>query len=657
MKIGVDYYPEQWDSSLWNKDAELMMRTGVKIVRIADFAWSHIEPQENYFEFGWLDEVVRIFESYGIEIMLCTPTSCPPLWLYEKHPEIIQVGKDGKRVQIGIKGHRCINSSVFMAYAKRITEQLVRRYGHRESVIAWQIDSELESYQCTCEVCREKFRKWLLDKHESLENINDAFGTGVWSGEYSSISQINPPTAYPSSWQNPSLCLEYTRFSSECTAEYVKELAMVIHREVPKAKVTTNTWFCENAPDYYKLFDETDFVSYDNYPPVTVGKKNSQLYSHAFELDFMRGIKNNNFWITEQLSGTVGGWTPMSPALRPGMLVGYSFQAFAHGADTILHFRWRTALKGAEMFLHGIFDHNNIPSRRYFEFSELCKTVSKLDVIESTRIVSDIAVLYSPDCYNALRIQPQVEGFDYMEQLKYFYTAFARYGANIDVVSAESDLSKYKIVIAPAVFVNEKTVSENIYRFVINGGTLVMTSRSGVKDNNNNCIMEVLPTVYKQLIGAEVTEYDPIGNTVNQSITDFAGNKFRCRQWCDVLHLTTAKVYAEYCESYYRCCPAVTMNRYCNGVAYYVGTVCDMDFYENFAGNIMVQAGVPRLKGLPKGVEVITRTNGINEYIFFFNNSDETVMINLPKSMYSVMDSRGKDVIRLIPFDMDIVRK
>lgn len=656
MRIGVDYYPEQWDRSMWSKDAEQMMKTGVKIVRICDGAWSCIEPEDCIFDFEWLDEVVGIFESYGLEIMMCIPADCPPMWLYRKHPEIIRKGADGKPVQLGVRGHRCINSPVFVAYAKRMAEQLVRRYGRRPSVVAWQIDSELESYHCTCDVCRLKFRYWLAEKYENFENIKNAIGTETHSLQYSDISEIEPPTAYPTEWQNPALCLEYRRFSADCTAAYVNEFAEIIRREVPRTNVTTNTWFCENAPDYYKLFDGMDFVSYDNYPPVEVDRK-KQVKSHAFRLDMMRGIKKGSFWITEQLSGIVGGWTTMSPALHPGMIMGYSLQAFAHGADTIMHFRWRTAKKGSEMFLHGILDQSNVPSRRFFEFSELCKTASKIGVFTSAGIVSEIAILYSPDSFNALKIQPQTEGFDYLEQLENFHSAFARYGANIDVVSADSDLSGYKIVVAPAVFVNSKEVTENIYRYVINGGTLVMTCRSGVKDNNNNCIEEVLPTVYKQLIGAEVTEYDPIGNIVEQNIKDFAGNKFRCKQWCDILHLTTAKVYAEYGESFYKCCPAVTMNKYCNGMAYYVGTVCDSDFYESFAGNLMVQAKIPRLRGLPKGVEVVTRTNGINEYIFFFNNSNETVMINLPKAMYSIIDSRGKDVIRLIPFDADIVRK
>ena len=162
---------------------------------------------------------------------------------------------------------------------------------------------------------------------------------------------------------------------------YAKELAMAIKLEIPRAKVTTNTWFCEDAPDFYKLFSELDFVSYDNYPPVRLPKDPEEFYSHAFHLDLMRGIKGDKFWIMEQLSGATGSWAPMSPAPKPGMIKGYSLQALAHGADTVVHFRWRSAAKGAEMHWQGLIDQSNVPGRRFFEFSELCKTAAKLSVI------------------------------------------------------------------------------------------------------------------------------------------------------------------------------------------------------------------------------------------------------------------------------------
>ena len=656
MKIGVDYYPEQWDRVMWEKDAENMARTGVRMVRIGEFAWSRLEPRDGVFDFGWLDDIINIFAKYAIGVILCTPTNCPPIWLYDAYPEIIRIGPDGRRIQIGIRGHRCINSPAFQFYAKRITEQMIRRYSGNPVIIAWQIDNELEAYPCSCEVCKGKFRDWIKEKYDDINTVNRVFGNSVWSNEYTHFDQIEPPTAYPKEWQNPALCLEWYRFTSECTANYLKELMLVIRLEDTKVQITTNTWFSENTPDLYKMFDFMDFVSYDNYPPICLPEDPEEFYSHAFYLDLMRGIKEKHFWVMEQLSGPTGSWAPMSPTPRPGQIKGYALQAMVHGADAVLHFRWRTAATGAEMHWHGILDHSNVPNRRYLEFSELCKSVSQLYILDNTEIISDIAILYSPDADAAFRIQPQSEGFTYFDQLKAFHAAFTHFGANIDVISPDSDLSGYKLVIAPSLYINKKSVTENLYRYVINGGTLVMTARTGVKDEHNNCIIDTLPTVFKELIGAEVAEYDPIGE-MEQSIRDFAGNEFRCRQWCDILQPTTAKAYAEYNDSFYRCSPAVTMNRYCNGVAYYVGTICFSDFYISLASNLMMQTGIPKLKGLPQGVEVTTRTNGRDEYICFFNNSNEPRTIPLPKPMFSVINSRGKEKLDLEPFEMDIVRK
>ena len=656
MKIGVDYYPEQWDRALWQSDADLMARTGVKLVRLGEFAWSRLEPRDGQFDFQWLDEAISTFSRHAIGIVLCIPTNCPPLWMYETYPDIIQAGPDGERIQTGIRGHRCINAPMFLYYAKRITEEMARRYANNPAIAAWQIDNEIEAYPCTCEVCRGQFRDWLIDKHDTLENINAAFGNSVWSGEYSDISQIKPPTAYPKNWQNPALCLEFGRFASDSAAKFVNDMSQIIKRENPRAKVTANICFSANQPDFYRLFECLDFASFDNYPPIIIPEEGRKTSSNAFELDMIRGFKQKNFWIMEQLSGATGSWTYMSPTPRPGQIKGYAMQAMAHGADTVMFFCWRTANKGAEMFWHGLIDHSNVPSRRFTEFADLCRTAQKLSVIETTELVSEVAVLYSHDSHLAFGIQPQTEGFDYISQLKSFHAAFARCGVNVDVIHPTADLTKYKAVIAPAMYIYEKDAAENIYRYVIKGGTVVMTARSGVKDQFNNCILEPLPTVYREIIGAEVKEYDPIGSH-EQTIKDFAGNKFKCRQWCDILELTTARAYAEYADSFYSGSPAVSMNRYCSGVAYYIGTVCDQEFYESFAGNIMKQTGIPRLKDLPRGVEVTTRTNGLDDYVFFFNNSDKEADIVLPKAMYSIIDGGDREKFTLKPYDMEIVRK
>ena len=247
MRVGVDYYPEQWDRELWETDAETMAKTGVKLIRIGEFAWQRLEPSEGVYDFDWLKEVITIFARRGIGTVLSLPTSSPPLWLYTKHPDIIRIG--GRGARSGIKAHRCINSPLFRGYAKKITEALAAAFGKNPAVVSWQIDFEPEAYNCTCDACREKFRGWLWDRYGTMEAVNTAI-----KANYSDISQVEAPDGLYSDWENPSLSLEWYRFTSDCIAEFVRDEMIIIRMANQNITVTTNIRPYENNPDYYKLF-------------------------------------------------------------------------------------------------------------------------------------------------------------------------------------------------------------------------------------------------------------------------------------------------------------------------------------------------------------------------------------------------------------------
>ena len=656
MRIGVDYYPEQWDRALWVKDADLMKQTGVKIVRLAEFAWCRMEPLDGQFDFTWLDEVIDIFVNRGIDIVLCTPTNCPPLWLYEKYPDAIQTGKDGHKIPIGIRGHRCYNSPSFLKFAKRIIDRMTSHYRGNKAIIAWQIDNELESNFCFCENCITEYRTWLKDKYTSLEALNKAYGNVVWSGEYSSWEQIQPPFGnLPQAWKNPSFMLDFNRYASDNMIKYVKMQSEIIRKNGPDIPITTNTWFCENMPDFYKVFEELDFVSYDNYPTTKIPEDKEEYYSHAFHLDIMRGIKQDNFWIMEELSGGLGCWMPMSYTPRPNMIKGYSLQALAHGADTILHFRWRTAATGAEMHWHGILDQSNVPGRRYFEFKDLCKTAEKLEELKGAKLKAEVAILYSAEQEYAFKIQPQTEGMYYSLQPKAFHDAFTKFGVNVDIINWSSDLTSYKVVVAPTIYVTNPIVTNNIYEYVKNGGTLILTNRSGVKDENNNYPMEMLPTVFSELIGARITEYDPIGNTT-QSIQMVNRKEFDCTQWCDIIEPITAEVIAVYGESFYQNKSAVIRNDYGKGQTYYVGTVGKKAFYYEFIESILMQETIEYFKELPYGVEITTCEKEKDTYYYVFNNSDEACEFNFTREVTNYLTKEPAQIIKLQPYDMVILK-
>lgn len=644
MTIGVDYYPEHWDKSLWVQDADLMKQTGVKIVRLAEFAWCRLEPEEGKFDFEWLDEIIEILIRRGMQIVLCTPTNCPPLWFYEKYPEAVQTGKDGNKIGIGIRGHRCMNNPDFLYYAERIIRVMTERYGANKSIIAWQIDNELEANFCFCDHCIEKYRAWIKKKYASIKAVNQAYGNAMWSGEYSSWEQIRPPFGtYPDAWLNPSYMLDFNRYASHSVIEHINWQAQLIRQKCPDAKITTNVWFCTNMPNFYDEFKELDFISYDNYPTTRLPDNPEENYSHAFHLDLMRGVKQDKFWIMEQLSGGLGCWAPMSRTPDPGMIKGYSLQAFAHGADTVVHFRWRCATGGAEMHWHGLIDHSNVPGRRFAEFADLCKEAENLSEMCDTQIKSDVAILYSPEDEYAFKIQPQTGGMYYMEQPMQFHAAFTKYGVNVDVISQKADLSGYKIVVAPEMYMTDERVVKNLYDFAEKGGIVILTNRSGVKDEYNKCIMEQLPTVYRNLIGAYVEEYDPLGYD-KATIKMQDGTTYECGQWCDVLCPETAETLASYGSEFYKGKAAITKNYFGKGKTYYFGTVCEKAVYYKLTQKILDEAGVEYFSGVPENVEITTRTSQNKTVHFIFNNTKK-------EQSFSFKDRE----ISLVPFEMKIV--
>lgn len=619
MRIGVDYYPEHWDKSLWAQDAALMAQTGVKVVRIGEFAWSKMEPTNGVFDFTWLDEAIDTLAAQGLEVILGTPTNCPPLWLVEAHPDVTPMHWDGKRELPGIRGHRCYQSPVFRRYAGRIVEQLAKRYASHPAVTAWQIDNEVDANYCCCETCVSKFRSWLQAKYGTLDALNQAWHTDVWSGTYSAWTQVRPPVNdRPMTQHNPGLVLDFQRYAAESTTDYVRFQADLIRSIVPDAFITTNTWFCGHMPDYYGMFRDLDVVSYDNYP--TTSPQPGDYATHALHLDLMRGVKRQNFWIMEQLSGMPGCWMPMGRTPAPGMLKGYALQAMAHGADTVIMFRWRNAIGGAEMYWHGLIDHSNVPGRRFREFASLCDTVKQLDFLDGTEIKADVAILYGMDNEYGFASQLQAEGMHYWEQLKAWHQAFASQGVNVDIIDENTDLSGYKIVVAPSMYVRSNAAVANLHAFAEAGGTVLLTCRSGVKDEHNACVMAPMPGDYRDMTGAVVSEYIAIGHAV-QHVT-MNGESYEITRWCDVLDAREAEIIAVYADGFFAGAPAVTKHSYGKGNVWYIGTVGLTALCRRIADRMMCDAGTEHIPNLPENVEITIRSKDSQRYGMVFNNTD-----------------------------------
>lgn len=347
----------------------------------------------------------------------------------------------------------------------------------------------------------------------------------------------------------------------------------------------------------------------------------------------------------------------MQPTPQPGMLKGYSLQAIAHGADTVLHFRWRTAVTGAEMFWHGLIGHDNAAGRRYQEFCDLCRTVGEMKELEGSVIKNHVAILYSSEQEYGFKIQPQVEGMHYFTQLKAYHDAFTSLGIGVDVIDWESDLSEYDIVVAPTVYITYGDVVKNLENFAAGGGSLVLTNRSGVKDEYNRCIMAELPMVFADMAGAVVREYNPIGKRQEKlrvhceewGCTNTEWEYF-CKLWCDILEPRGAKVLARYEENFYRGEAAVTVNSYGKGKVYYNGTVLERKGMLSFAKLVVKAHGMAYVEGLPPGVERNIREKCGRKWCFLFNNTGKEQKFEWKIIREGNLMEKGMSV--LVPFEM-----
>ncbi len=646
IRIGIDYYPEHWNPSLWEEDCARMKELGTHVVRIAEFAWSRMEPKEGQYDFAWLDKAIDTIAAHDMQVILGTPTNCAPLWLYTNYPETVQEEGTLGLKRSGIRGHRCYNSPVFRKYAEGVIRQMASRYAGRKEIFAWQLDNELDNSHCTCPVCREKFRSFLKEKYGTLEALNAAYGNVVWSNEYSDWNQVQPPLfdGLPTDYYNTSLVLDFERFGASVTTDYVKFQVNLIREYDPKAVITTNACFPQHMPNFHEEFQELDVASYDNYPPVSLPKDPESLYSNAFALDFIRGFKQKNMWIMEEQAAQMGCWAPMSRIQTPGQLAGYGLQAVSHGADLLCFFRWRTATTGAEMFCHGLLDHNNKENRRYREVKALAEQLAKMPGLGETTPQSKVAILYGADQEFALKNQWQSQGYAYWTQMKLFHHACMSLGVNVDVIEETSSLGKYSVVIVPSHFVINPPVVAALEEFAAAGGTVLLTNRSGVKGQDGNCIMgQYLPTVFRRLAGCYVEEYDPIGEA-KQNL-QMGEKEYTITGWCDLLVLEEAEAVATYGDHYYKNWPAITRNAFGKGKAYYLGTIGEKQLYRDLLTKIFAEADIATVEGLPCGVELCSRGNETEEYVFLFNNTEEEKQVTYEGKLYPLA-SFGVEIIR-----------
>jgi beta-galactosidase len=642
VRLGVAYYPEQWPKERWPVDARLMAEAGIRVVRMAEFSWSTLEPRRGALVFGWLDQAVSLMAENGIDVVLGTPTAAPPGWLIAEHPDILPVDRDGRTFPFGHRRHYCPNNSTYHQETRRIVAALAERYGADERIEAWQIDNEFGD-RCYCRRCEAAFREWLEERYGSLEELNASWGTAFWSQTYTSWDHIHVPPAgdvplpegFMRASPSPGHALDYFRFASDSFARYQRLQIDEIRRRSDLPITHNLRGFGFKELDYQKLTVDLDFLAWDNYPLLHA---RDGWLEPALNCDAVRGLKDVPFWVLEQQVGPLGWETIRTP--RRGQMRLHTYQMVAHGAEVVSYFRWRSARFGTEQHWYGVLDHDGRPNRRLRELSELARELERVDgLLARTVPAVQAAVVYDYDARFALELQPTNPALAHLDALCAHYGALRRQGVGVDLLAPTAALSSFRLVVAPSLYVVDEGVATALRAYVEGGGLLVLGPRSGFKDRANAVPERPLPAWLDELAGLEVSDIASFLDERAVQVEGAGGGTGEFRGWFEELSLKGARPLYRYRDHDFAGSAAIAINAVGAGRVVYIGGVATDDTLVELYEWLAREAGLDAYDA-PADVEVVRLRNSGSgtELLFLLNYAGEERAISVPGEPASHLD-------------------
>ncbi|MGL6173140.1 MAG: beta-galactosidase [Cellulosilyticaceae bacterium] len=666
---GADYNPEQWLKypEILKQDIQLMKEAGCNVMSIGIFSWAKLEPQEAVYTFEWLDQIINNLYENGIYTVLATPSGARPAWLSEKYPEVLRVSSNRVRNLHGVRHNHCYTSPLYREKVKNINSKLAERYANHPGVIMWHISNEYGG-ECHCELCQNAFREWLKQKYGTLENLNDSWWTTFWSHTYTSWEQIESPAPHGES-QVHALNLDWKRFVTHQTIDFMKHEISVVKLYNPKLPATTNMMLYFDGLNYFEFKDEIDIISWDSYPQWHNADKSTAevaMEIAAFH-DIMRSLKKQPFMLMES-TPSMTNWQRVSKLKKPGMHMLSSLQAIAHGSDTVQYFQWRKS-RGSSEKLHGaVVDHYGKHDNRVFQdVKEVGKVLKELEEIQGATMSAEVAIIY--DWENKWAIDdsqgPRNIGVKYHETIMNHYRPFWEKGINVDFLDMKSDISGYKLVIAPMIYMLRDGFSNQVRNFVAQGGRFVMTYWSSIVNETDLCFLGGFPGELMDVMGIRSEEIDGLFDGQINHIQFNEGNElgiegsYECSELCDLIHAQTAEVLAVYQEDFYAGRPALTAHTYGQGKAYYIASRNEEAFQEVFFDGLIKDLEIESsVKGdLPKGVVASKRTKGDKSYIFIQNYTETDQQINISKNQYTYFmnDKKLENEVVVKPYEVVIL--
>ena len=629
MLYGGDYNPEQWDEAVWEEDMRMFRLAGIDCVTLNVFSWAALQSDEVTYHFERLDKIMELVRKNNLKVVLATSTAAHPAWMAKKYPEVLRTEFNGMKRKFGSRHNSCPNSPVYQKYSVALARKLAERYGTYDNIAAWHISNEYGG-ECYCENCEKAFRVWLKEKYGSIEALNKAWNTSFWGHTFYDWDEIVVPNLQSEHFAQDrttfqGISLDYRRFNSDSILHNYLGEYEAVKAVTPHIPVTTNLMGFYKALDYQKWAGYMDVVSWDNYPDPT-----DPPALVAMRHDLMRGLKQGAPFMLMEQTPSVTNWQSYNLLKRPGDMRLISYQAVAHGADTVMFFQMRRSIGACEKFHGAVIDHVGTENTRVFrEVSQLGEELKQLgEATLDSRTPSKVAMLVDWDNWWALEYSagPSCD-LKYMDELANYYTALYDNNISVDIISVQDPLDDYKVVIAPVMYMTKPGADEKIRKFVSEGGTFVTTFLSGLVDEHDLVITGGYPGKLRDILGIWVEETDALPSYMKNSFS-WNEKSYDCGLICDIMHMENAQALACYDKDFYEGTPVLSKNEFGKGHAYYVATRAGQDFYADFLNKVLEEQGVEPVFKPCKGVEITLRRKEETNFLFFLNhNPQETVLI------------------------------
>ncbi|MFD0308544.1 beta-galactosidase [Streptomyces sp. NPDC127119] len=628
--FGGDYNPEQWPEEVWREDVRLMREAGVNSVTLGVFSWARIEPQPGVREFGWLDRLMDLVHEHGIGVVLATPTSSPPPWLGRLHPDTLPRDADGRTEWWGGRQHFSHSSATYRRHAAAITEDLAARYGSHPALTMWHINNEYCTYDWGDEAAGT-FRRWLRDRYGTLDALNTAWGTAFWSQGYGDWEEVLPPRR-AHYLNNPTQVLDFKRYTSDMLLEcYVAERD-IVRRYSPDLPVTTNLMPMWAGQDAWRWAGEEDVVSVDLYPDP---RDPFGAQEGALVQDMTRSQARGPWMLMEQAAGSVN-WRGVNRPKPRGLNRLWSLQAVARGADAVCYFQWRQSRQGAEKFHSGMVGHAGEQGRTHQEVKRLGAELQRIGArVTGRHSASQVAILHEWNAWWAGeqdgRLSREVE---YQQVVRAWHRALWEAHITTDFAHPEHDLSAYRLVVVPQLYLLTDQAIDNLVAYVRGGGTLVCGFLTGIADEDDRVRTGGMDERLRELFGIRTLhEWWPLDPGEYAECEGFRGTL-----WSEEIEAGTEEAEDVVAHSRYKGgeldgLPAVLRR----GRAWYVSTLPEPAALRELLEGVAAGAGVrPVLEGLPAQVEAVRR----GDLLFVLNHGRDPVTVEVPGEYRDLLGER-----------------